>query len=189
LGRRSFGLGAGASAAVLAALLMVIAQAEPNDVQAYTFPMAIWLLGLAVLALRYAPRDWELTVPLEGAGALLLLVPPYVGSWHVDGFVHGLRLLSAALALIALGVTFRRRWPVAIAVGALGLAAIRVIVDVADRLPNWVSFGVSGAILLAVGFTLLVQRERWAQLQRQLLDRWQRWEPDRRAAGPARPTS
>lgn len=190
LGRRSFALGAGSSAAVLGSVLMIIARTEPRDVQAYTFPMGVWLLGLAVMALRYAPRDWEITVPLEGAGALLLLVPPYLASWQPDGFGHGLRVLVAALALIALGITFRRRWPVAIAVGALGLAAIRVLVDVADRLPNWLSFGLSGTFLLAVGFTLLVQRERWTQLQRRMQDWWQRWEPDRRAApGPARPTS
>ena len=43
-----------------------------------------------------------------------------------------------------------------------------------NRLPNWALFGVSGVILLAAGFVLLLKREAWNQWSHRAYGWWAR---------------
>ena len=76
--------------------------------------------------------------------------------------------------VMGLGVLLQRRWLVACALAALGLETIRGAIDVVNRLPNWALFGPSGAILLAVGFVLLLKRDAWNAWSRSMFNWWAR---------------
>jgi hypothetical protein len=45
---------------------------------------------------------------------------------------------------------------------------------VVNRLPNWALFGASGAILLGVGFILLLKRDAWNAWSRSMFTWWAR---------------
>ena len=76
--------------------------------------------------------------------------------------------------LLAVGILLRRRWIVAGALAVVGLEAIRGMIDVVNRLPNWALFGGSGAILLTAGFVLLLKREAWNAWSRRAYAWWAR---------------
>ena len=76
--------------------------------------------------------------------------------------------------ILGTGILLRRRWLVVGALAALGLEALRGTIDVVNRLPNWALFGVSGVILLAAGFVLLLKREAWNQWSHRAYGWWAR---------------
>lgn len=164
----------GASASLLGAALMQIARLHPDDPQAYTAPIGAYCVGLA-LAVHRDRRLRDATPALEIVGALVLLAPPHLASWERDGFMQGLRVLATSFALLATGVILRRRLLVAAATAFVGLQAIRVLVDIFDRLPNWVVFGAAGALLLAIGFAILLKREAWLRWQSGIVRWWEGW--------------
>ena len=54
------------------------------------------------------------------------------------------------------------------------LETFRGAIDAVNRLPNWALFGASGAILLAIGFVLLLKREAWKAWSRSMFKWWAR---------------
>jgi hypothetical protein len=176
--RDAFPLVAAASASALVAALMEIAWLRPSEVQAFTVPTGAYLVALGLLALRDRRARWvEWAPPLEVVGAIVLLGPTHLASWDRAGFGQGIRLLAEVSVLLAIGLILRRRWLVAVALAFTGLQALRVLVDVIDRLPNWVVFATSGALLLAVGFVLLLKRELWVRWQTRAAAWWRGWGP------------
>ena len=61
---------------------------------------------------------------------------------------------------------------VALAVGFLTLTSFRAVFDVARALPNWVTIGLLGLILLGLGVLVLVRRDRLEAWGSKTLQRW-----------------
>ena len=176
--RRSFDIAIGSAAAALVGIEMFVARTHARDPQAYDIPLAVFLIGGALVALRYGSPAWRELVPAaEAAGAAVLLGPTYLETWSHDAFANGARILGESMVLLAIGTLLRRRILVAAAVVFVSLDALRALADVADRLPNWLTFALSGAILLAVGFVLLVRQDVWERAQRATQAWWERWAP------------
>jgi hypothetical protein len=157
-----------ASATAMAAALMQIAAAGPANIHAYTVPVALYLLTLSY-ANRHTPAVHN---PLAGAGAGLLLVPPFVESLGPDGFRWALATGGAALLLVFVGLGLQHRSY--LAGGIVGLTAIvlREMVDVANALPTWATLALVGSILLLSGTGWLAARSEITLGAHRLQDRW-----------------
>lgn len=121
------------------------------------------LVALGLTAARYAPRvlNERALIALETGGALLFIGPTLISGWADDFFPRTPVVFLEILLLLGIGVALHRRWLAAPAVLALGLETVRGLIDTVNRLPNYVLFAMSGALLLTVGFILLLKREAW----------------------------
>jgi hypothetical protein len=141
-------LGLGAVTA-LAGVLRDVA----GPIELATVPFALTVLAVGVLEMRHNPRlgSWA----WMGTGAALLLVPSLLASF-VDS--HPLRVAGLALAATATLVAGAAlRWQAPLLVGAAVLV-VHGIVQLAPwialaygTVPRWVSLGLAGAVLLALG--------------------------------------
>ncbi|MDP9473223.1 MAG: hypothetical protein M3Q71_21605, partial [Chloroflexota bacterium] len=157
-----------ASVLGLAAALMQIAVTEPGNPQAYSAPIALYLLG-ASWTRRHDPRIYD---PLTGAGAALLLVPSLAQSFGPGGFIWALLCGAEALGFVVLGLVLGRRTPLAAGVVGLTLVVLRQTLDAANALPSWAIMGLVGVLLLGIGTLALAAREvliRWVEVAR---SRW-----------------
>jgi uncharacterized RDD family membrane protein YckC len=109
----------GASAAVVAVLLMEIARLHPSELQAYSIPLGLYLLAVAIVAPQ-VPRLRPSAASLEIAGATALQVPALVRSAETDGEPHLVIALVASLAVLYLGTKARR--PMLVRAAAVGIA-------------------------------------------------------------------
>jgi hypothetical protein len=145
------------------------------------------LLGLATV-LRAAdglpaPERWTLPVAvlLLAAGARRLCLDPWARSTRALGSGLTLALLPSLLlaledpvsaragmvgvgGLLALVAGVRGRWAAPLAAGAVvtGALAVRHLGPVAEALPRWISLGLVGVVLLAVGVTWESRRRNLA---------------------------
>jgi hypothetical protein len=147
--------GHAASLLGLAALLMQIAATEPANIQAYSVPVAVYLLVLGWLKRRDPFRYDALTV----AGAATLMVPAFGQSFGAGGYQWALICGLEALLLVIAGLIAQRRAP--LAAGIVGLTAIvlRQTVDYVHSMPTWAILLVVGVALLGVGTALLSTRD------------------------------
>jgi hypothetical protein len=161
------------SAGLLAALLLVIAVAEPANVQAYTVPAALYLIGLGLVN-RRSPTiiEGQLFVheAVMVAGAVVLVLPAAVQSFAPDGGLYGLEVIGLGAALLAAGLALAARWLVVCGVLSLSGVAVRWLLTT-NAVPYWLILGVAGMMLLAIGMVLLLERERWDRA-RMRIDRW-----------------
>lgn len=134
------------------------------------------LVALALAAARYAPRvlDARALLGMEGGGALLFIAPTLLAGWGEDFFPRTPMVFFEILLVLGVGVLLHRRWLVAAAVAALGLETIRGLIDAVNRLPNYVLFAASGALLLGMGFVLLLNREAWRAWSNRVIAWWAR---------------
>ena len=154
-----------ASALVMVALELAIATLEPGNVQAHTVPAALYLalVGLAVRTSGTLSRHLSWHELLQLAGAALLVLPQAEQGFEPGGTRWGLVLLVEGFALLGIAMVLGARW--------LGVSAVITLSGVALRflwlnreteaVPYWVMLAVAGFLLLAVGFTILLQREWW----------------------------
>jgi hypothetical protein len=140
----------------LGAGLMRIAATSPDNVQAYTVPVALYLLAVGWTR-RREPRRYD---ALTGAGAAILLFPPFVQSLTADGFRWALLAGAEALALIFVGLAVRRRAALAVGVIGLTLVVLRQTVDAVNALETWQIMAIVGAGLLAAGTIALAARDQ-----------------------------
>lgn len=161
--------GYAASALALTAGLLQTAVAEPANVQAYTAPVALYLLAVAWTRRDREPRVFD---ALVGAGAALLLVPPFAQSLAADGYGWALLCGAEALALVFAGLIAGRRTPVAAGVIGLTAVVLRQTVDYANALPTWATMLAVGMLLLAVGTLSLVARDAVRGRAREARARW-----------------
>jgi hypothetical protein len=134
------------------------------------------LVALSLYAARYAPRvlDPRALLAMEGGGALLFIAPTLLAGWGEDFFPRTPMVFFEILLVLGVGVLLHRRWLVAAAIAALGLETIRGLIDAVNRLPNYVLFAASGALLLGVGFVLLLNREAWRAWSNRVIAWWAR---------------
>ncbi len=168
VGRRSAVQGYAASVLGLLGLLMQITVAEPANVQAYTAPVAAYLLGLAWFMRRVPVR----CDALVGAGAALLMFPSFAQSFGPDGYGWALLCGAEGLAFVFAGLVLGRRVP--IAAGVVGLTAIvlRQSVDYVHSLPTWAILAVVGVLLLGTGTLWLAAAESLTRRFEEMRARW-----------------
>lgn len=156
------------TAGVLLAGMLTIAIAQPANVQTYTLPIGIYLVVVG-LTFRRSPQllgthmAWHEAVIVLG---LLFLTLPAAQQALAPGEAGGgdpyvLELTAEAVLFLVLGFIFAARWLVAGAVLTFTGIAIRALVLYGTRAPYWLTMGIVGMALLAVGTLLLLQRERW----------------------------
>lgn len=142
-------------ARLLAVVLLTAANtlfASAKDVgilELYTVPPALLMLGVGLMRPRH-PSSW---VSL-GPGLLLGLVPSSVLVIAAPG--NPIRLVfvvATALALVVVGTQFSLQAPFVIGAGVLAKLGIWQLVLITPQVPRWVTLGVAGATLLAVGAT------------------------------------
>ena len=147
--------GMAASALAMIALLMEIAIREPSNIQAYTVPLALYLLGLGWTQRRQA----SLQDMLLGAGAAILIVPTLLQAMNASGFNWLLLAGGEALALFIVGLILRLRVLIAAGIIAISLIVLRMLVDAVNALPSWMILLVIGLTLLAGGTVMVVWKE------------------------------
>ena len=165
-----------ASAIVVVALELAIATLEPGNVQAYTLPAAVYI---AAVGLTMRSRDrlnddigWHEVLQVTAAG--LLVIPQAEQGFEPGGARWGLVLLIEGLVLLGVAMALNTRWLAVSAVVTLSGVALRFlwVNRNTDVVPYWVMLAVAGFVLLAVGLTVLLQREWWDRARAGLLRRW-----------------
>ncbi len=178
--RKHLALGAGASAILLAGILLEIAHLRPDNVQAYTAPLGLYVLalGLGAARVRDLPRDLgQLGQPAQAVGALVLMGPSLEQAWGDDGGVLAVLLLVEAIALLALALVQRGLWLLATSTGFIVLDGLRYLFDAARALPNWMTVAIAGLVLIGAGVTILLTREQWTRWQDEVRSWWYREAP------------
>jgi hypothetical protein len=119
--------------------------------EAYTLPSALALAAVGAWRLRHDDESATLTV--LAPGLTLATLPSLIATLDDPYSLRALLLGVACLALIVVGAAFR--WSAPLVVGAVigGLLALLELAPYAAEVPTWLSLGVSGAVLLAVGIT------------------------------------
>ena len=165
-----------ASALVMVALELAIATLEPGNVQAHTVPAAVYL-ALVGLTMRPSERlsddlGWHEVLQVVGAG--LLVLPQAEQGFEPGGARWGLVLLIEGVALLAVALALNTRWLAVSAVVTLSGVALRFlwVNRDTDLVPYWAMLAVAGFLLLAVGLTVLLQREWWDRSRARLHRRW-----------------
>ena len=165
-----------ASALAMVALELAIATLQPGNVQAYTLPAALYLALVGLLARSsdelHPNLGWHEVTQLAGAG--LLVIPQAEQGFDPGGARWGLVLLVEGLGLLAVAVVLNARWLGVSAVVTLSGVAMRFlwVNRQTDVVPYWVMLAIAGFFLLAVGVTVLLQRDWWDRSRTRLLRRW-----------------
>ena len=163
-----------ASMALLIALLLQIGRFNPENAQAYTVVIGLYLVGLGLLGLwkfRLIPELAEAAVFVEAAGAAVVMLPSFAQSIEA-GWRYQWILLAEAAVFFAGSVVLRRRGMLAVSLLAMALVAGRAMFDAVNAMPNWVVVMVAGVALLAVGMGILMGRDRWSRWQESLMGWW-----------------
>lgn len=167
-----------ASAVAMVAVLLAIGLATPANVQWYTVPIGLYLLA-AGLVLRRSPffipphLRWHELALLAGVGFIVL--PQAEQAFEPGGDAWGLVLIAEGLVFLAVGFVLQARWLVPAGVLVLSGVAIRWLLVNSDAVPYWITLGLLGTALLAVGMVFLLKAEWWAQT-RGRASRW--WQDD-----------
>ncbi len=150
--------------------------ADPFARQVHGIVVGAILMVVALAAFRYRRGriDPRVLLAMETGGAFLFIVPTLVAGWGADFYPQTVMVFVEIFLVMGAGVVLQRRWLVAGALAALGLETIRGAIDVVNRLPNWALFGASGALLLAIGFVLLLKRDAWDAWSRSIFKWWAR---------------
>jgi len=166
----------GLSVASIGALAILSAWifGDPRAREFHGIAAGAYLIALALVALRYARSrlDPRLLLALELGGVALFVLPTLLGGWSAEFFPQTIMVFAEILIVLGVGIAFHRRWLVAGALAAIGVETLRALIDVVNRLPNWALFGASGALLLTIGFVLLLRREAWNAWSRRALGWW-----------------
>ena len=176
---------AGASTLLMVALLLQIGHFRPENVQAYTAPLGVYLLVSASLALRIRtlPDGVEAFVqPAQALGAAVLMGPSLAQSWDDGGWPYALLLLGEALLLLGVALVQRWVWLLSTATSFIVADSLRYLFNASQLLPNWAILALAGALVMTAGVAILLGRERWV-LWQQSLQAWWRRAPEPSSTG------
>ncbi len=166
------------SALAMVAGLLQVGHFGPDNLQAYTAPLGVYILAMALLSLRVRvmPNDVRAPVPaIELLGAALIMGPSFVQSLDADGWRYGAILLAEGIGFVVLALVQRRIW-------LMGAATTFVVMDAAHylffaggpALPNWAILAIAGTAVMGAGTAILFGRESWTAWQEKLQSWWYR---------------
>jgi hypothetical protein len=180
---RTLVLAYGSSAVFLITLLLVIAHFSPDNPQAYTVPVAVYLLGLVLTSWRRGtPFSEDVRIVLSSAEVLagvILLGTTLVQSIGEEHLTYHFLLLGESIGYLILGLLLRRRLVAAPGLAFATVAAALLAVEGSGGggiLPPWAILALAGGALLALGFLFLVRLDIWQRLQRSAIGWWRDWE-------------
>ncbi len=166
------------SALIMVALELAIATLEPGNVQAHTVPAAFYLaiVGLSVRTSETLSRHLGWHELLQLAGAALLVLPQAEQGFEPGGARWGLVLLIEGVVLLGIAMALGARWLGVSGVVTLSGVALRFlwVNRDSDAVPYWVMLAVAGFLLLAIGLTILLQRDWWDRTRLRLQAWWRR---------------
>lgn len=176
-----------ATALAMVAVEFAIATQQPGNVQAHTLPAALYLalVGLLTRSSDELGRNLGWHEVLQLSGAALLVLPQAEQGLGPGGARWGLVLLVEGLALLAVALALNARWLAVSAVVTLSGVALRFlwVTRESEAVPYWVMLAGAGFLLLAVGLTVLLQREWWDRTRARLEHRWRAGAVDSDASG------
>jgi len=119
--------------------------------EAYTLPSALVLVAVGAWRLRQDDRSATLTY--LAPGLTLATLPSLLAMLDDPASLRALLLGAVCLGLVLAGVAFR--WSAPLVIGAVvgTLLVLRELAPYAAHVPTWLTIGVSGTVLLAVGIT------------------------------------
>jgi hypothetical protein len=124
--------------------------ADVHVVEVYSLPLAA--LALAAGLVRRSRKPGAPSWTTVGPGLTAGLMPSAFASVPDAALTRPLLTLLAGVVVTAVGVRLREQAPVVTGVLASVVVAIAQIGPYAVALPRWVSLGLAGAVLLAMGF-------------------------------------
>jgi len=164
------------SAVLLGAVELAVASFKPGNVQAFTVPVALYLIGLGFYIRRSVPLFGRHMYTNEGVfvlASLVLVLPPAQQSFAPGGENWGLLVIAEALGLLGLGFAFAQRWLTVAGVITVAAAGGRfAFTSGVAELPTWVVIGLVGILLLALGVFLLFERDWWEKTRNRLAAWW-----------------
>ncbi len=150
-----------------------LGEAGVTVIEAYTLPVALVLLAGGLWTLRRAPvvgrhlSSWV----VEGPALVVAFAPTVLIALQDPGLVRPLIGLVAGAIVLSIGAFAGRRAMVDVGTGVVVLLGLEQVAPVVGGLPNWVTIGSAGVLLLAVGATfeqrrrdLREVRDRYASL-------------------------
>jgi hypothetical protein len=173
LTRRGWLLAAGSSV-LLVAVLLQIGRFQPQNIQAYSAVIGVYLVFFGLLGLsrlRLIPELTDTAQYVESLGAATVMLPSFIQSFE-GGWEYQLILLLEAVLFLTVSVALRRRGILGVSLLALVLVGGRSLFDALNALPNWIVALVAGMALLGVGMGILLGRERWSKWQETALSWW-----------------
>ncbi|SDO84148.1 hypothetical protein SAMN04489867_0726 [Pedococcus dokdonensis] len=137
-----------AVAALTTAVWVELWDADVTTVEAFTLPMAAFLLAAGLWSHReFGDHSW-LTA---GPALAVALVPSTLLSTVDDGLVRPLLTVAAGAAVLALGALRRWQAPVVLGAAAAAVVALTQLMPYAVLLPRYLTLGALGVALLAIG--------------------------------------
>jgi len=132
-----------------AATWTLSADASVDVIEVYTLPLAA--LALVVGAVRWHRQPTAPSWTTVGPGLSAALLPSAVAATSDDGLTRPLVVLLAAVLAAFAGTWLRWQAPVVTGSLAAVVVAFSQLAPYAVGLPRWISLGLAGALLLALG--------------------------------------
>jgi hypothetical protein len=181
---RNRALAVAGSGVLVPAILLAVATLQPANVQAYTSPVGLYLVGLG-LGFRRSSRapgvhmyDHEALLAL---GLAFLVLPPSKQAFESGNNPYIFELVAEGIVFLILGLVLSARWLVAGGVLAFTVVALRGLTLFGTKVPFWLTLAVTGMVSVGLGILLLLERERWERACRWIGDWWLQ-EPARRGS-------
>ena len=130
------------------AVWTLLADAGVETLEAFTLPVAALSLAGGLWLRQAAPLPSWLSV---GPAAAIALLPSAFASVDDEGLLRPMLTLVAAAVVLALGVALRSQAPVVIGAAAAAVVAVSQLAPYAIGAPRWLTLGLTGALLLALG--------------------------------------
>jgi hypothetical protein len=169
---------AGSTALMMVALLLEVGHFRPDNIQAYTVPLGVYVLGGALLALRLSklPEEAREAVGIaELVGAVMIMGPTFVQSFERGAWAYGIILLGEGLALFGIAVTRRRLWLLCSSTGFVVANGLHYLFfSGGPTPPGWVMLATAGTLVMAAGTAILLGRDQWTRWQTTLEEWWSR---------------
>ncbi|HEX5524499.1 MAG TPA: hypothetical protein VFX53_13700 [Pedococcus sp.] len=130
------------------AVWTLLADAGVETLEAFTLPVAALSLAGGLWLRKAAPLPSWLSV---GPAAAIALLPSAFASLDDESLLRPMLTLVAAAVVLALGVALRSQAPVVIGAAAAAVVAVSQLAPYAIGAPRWLTLGLTGALLLALG--------------------------------------
>ena len=149
----------------------------PAQLQVLGIAAGVVLMAIAIAFPRFRRRGLPpvFSTAFDLVGLWLYLVPTFLLTFSKDAALQHAILMTQLVVLTLSGLAFRRRWQIVVAIAMLGGESIRGIFEIVNRIPSFATFAISGTLLLAIGFLLLLKREFFERLRRRLMHWWVAW--------------
>lgn len=156
--RGLLGLAAGFELLVLTWLRL--AQADVALVEAYTLPLAVVLLVAGIVGPRLDRTDrGDVPSWLAFGPALVVGLGPTVWlAFTEPGTIRPLAGLVSGAVVLVVGVAWGKRALVDVGTGTVVALGLRQLAPVVGEVPNWVTIGATGVLLILVGATFEQRR-------------------------------